>query len=411
MPSRNPELASAIDALRPELIALLQTSVRTDSPSGAERSAVDLHHDWIAARGWSVERRPLAAIPGIPAEEAADGRANVVARIGPDGAPRVILNGHLDVVDAGDRDAWSRDPFSGELVDGVVHGRGSADMKGGIVAALWALAALQRAGVEPRVQVELQLVVGEETTGVGTRALLAEESGTGLLGAVVLEPTDNRVVAVNTGVQFFTVEVDGRAAHTSAPWEGVDAFAKLLDVRAAMIAVARRRSDAYGHPAFAALPTALPFAVGTVRAGRHRAAVPDGAAMSGRIGLAPGESIADVRAAFVAAIDAVAADDPWLREHAPRIRWDNAGLPGWETSDDAPLLRAVLDAQSTVTGTTRTVGFTAGSDAGQFGGRGIPTVVFGPGDVALAHAPNEHVRVDDVAAAALVLATALGAMA
>lgn len=404
------DLAQVVDDLRPELVALLRESVRTASLSGEEQAVAELHRDWIAARGWPVELRPLSAADDVPAEELTDGRANVVAAFGRDGLPRVVLNGHLDVVAPGDPAAWARDPFSGALADGAVHGRGAADMKGGIVAGLWALRALEEAGVEPRVQVELQLVVGEETSGVGTRALLARARPEELLGAVVLEPTCNRVVSVNTGVQFFTVEVTGRAAHTSAPWEGVDAFAKLLAIRDAMLAVAERRAAAYAHPQFAGLPTALPFAIGTVRAGAHRAAIPAAASMSGRIGLAPGERIAAVRAAFADAIAQVCAGDAWLTAHPPAVSWDNAGLPGWETPAGAPLLRALLAAQEEVCGAVRTAGFTAGSDAGQFGGRGIPTVVFGPGDVALAHAPDEHVPVDEVARAALVLATMLAGL-
>lgn len=404
------DLAEVVDALRPELVELLQQSVRTPSLSGSEQAVAELHRAWIAARGWPVELRPLAAGDGISPAELADGRGNVVARFGADGLPRIVLNGHLDVVDPGDPADWSGDPFSGELADGAVYGRGATDMKGGIVAGLWALRALEDAGVDLRVQVELQLVVGEETTGVGTRTLLAQDQREDPLGVVVLEPTGNRIVSVNTGVQFFTVEVAGRATHTSAPWDGVDAFANLLLVRDAMLAVADRRAAAYDHPAFAAVPTALPFAIGTVRAGVHRAAVPATATMSGRIGLVPGERIADVREAFADAITAACADDAWLTAHPPRISWDNEGLPGWETSAGTPLLRAIRDAQKQLHGAVSTVGFTAGSDAGQFGGRGIPTVVFGPGDVGLAHAPNEHVRVDEVASAALVLATTLAGL-
>lgn len=389
------------------MVALLQSSVRTPSISGGERRVADLYRDWIAAQGWPVELRALADDAQVPASEIADGRANVVATFGREGLPLVALNGHMDVVAPGDEGAWEGDPFSGRLVDGAVFGRGAADMKGGIAAGLWALRALELAGIDPGAQVQVQLVVGEETTGVGTRALLNGPAGDDLLGALVLEPTRNRIVAVNTGVQFFTVEVAGRAAHTSTPWEGVDAFAKLLAVRDAMLATAQRRAHAYTHDAFADIPTALPFAIGTVRAGEHRASIPASATMSGRIGLAPGEDVATVRAEFADAIARACERDEWLTVSAPVVRWDNDGLPGWETPADAPLLRAMRGAQQQLGGDARTAGFTAGSDAGQFGGRGIPTVVFGPGDVALAHAPNEHVRVADVATAAQVLALTL----
>ena len=281
-------------------------------------------------------------------------------------------------------------------------------MKGGIAAGLLAISALERTGTSLSYDVEVQLVVGEETTGVGTRLAIASSGRP--FAAIVLEPTGNAVVPVSTGLQFFTVTLTGRAAHTSAPWRGVDAFELLLAVRGAMIRTADERSAAYSHPLFGGLPTAIPSAAGVIRAGEHRAAVPSTASMSGRYGLAPGESIAQVRQHYLAAIEEVTSADPWLAEHPPEVLWDNDGLPGWETPPADRLILALSEAQREVTGDTGFLAFTAGSDAAAFGAASIPTAIFGPGDVSLAHAPDEQVSEREVVEAAKVIALALAGL-
>ncbi len=399
-------IIDAVAALSAPMTELLVNAVRCPSVTGGESAVAVLLHDAMAARGWA----PRLVTVEAGRDGAAD-RANVIVRRGPADAGLVVLNGHLDVVPPGPHEAWSRTPYSGQVVDGRVHGRGSVDMKGGIVAGIWALLALEAAGVDLAHQVELQLVVGEETTGIGTRHAVRALDLTEVRAAVVLEPTSGRIVTVNTGLQFFDVQVTGRAAHSSAPWEGVDAFDKMVLVREAMRAEAARRSARYRHPLLSGVPDPMPFAVGEFHAGTYRASVPATARMSGRYGLRPGESVREAREAFVAAVDAAADRDPWLREHRPAFTWDHMGLPGWDTDPDAPVVRDLVAACETVTGSAELTGFTAGSDAAVFGAALVPTVVFGPGDVALAHAPDEAVALADVERCARVLALALGGRA
>ncbi|WP_131735655.1 M20 family metallopeptidase [Actinomadura roseirufa] len=388
------------------MLDLLAQSVRRPSESGWEDRVTGLYGDWLADRGWPVTRGTLAeADPGGDEPRAAE-RENLVAWFPRDrGLPRVVINGHVDVVPAGDEAAWTRPPYSGAREGGRVHGRGSVDTKGGIAAALFALAALEDTGTDLPFDVAVQLVTAEETSGAGTRA--AAPFVPDPAAAIVLEPTGGAIVPVSTGLLFFTVEVTGVAAHTSAPWRGVDAFERLVWVRDALAEFARKRGETYRHPLFTDVPTAIPFAVGTVRAGTWRAAVPDHATMSGRIGVAPGESLEDVRREVGRVLAEVAAADDWLRRHPPTIRWDHEGLPGWETPVTHGLVQALRSAQVARGGREAMTGFTAGSDAAYFGARGVPTAVFGPGDVAQAHAPDESVAEQDVINAAEVLALTL----
>lgn len=400
------EVLARVAELAEEMVELVCAGVRRPSESGWEDRVAGLYADWFAARGWPVVRQRIAASPLAEGEPRAEERENLLAWYPRRrGRAYVVLNGHLDVVPAADEEAWTHPPYAGVRAQGRIHGRGSVDMKGGIAAGLFALAALEDLEADLGYDVAVQLVVGEETTGVGTR--VAAQEVTSPAAAIVLEPTGGAVVPVNTGLQFFTVEVTGLAAHTSAPWRGVDAFERLLRLREALAELGRRRGDAYRHPLFADVPTAVPFAVGTVSAGGWRAAIPDRAEMTVRMGLVPGEPVEAVRREIQRVVDEVCAGDAWLREHPPVVRWEHDGLPGWETPVDHQLIQALVDAQRAGAGTERLTGFTAGSDAAVFGARGIATAVFGPGDVSRAHSVDEFLEERELVSAAGVLALAL----
>ncbi|MFG1687685.1 M20 family metallopeptidase [Nonomuraea sp. NPDC049269] len=223
----NAEVLAQVEALAEDMLELLSASVRQASESGWEDRVTGLYAEWFARRGWPVIRQPIASTGLADGEPRAEWRENLIAWFrGRRGRPCMVLNGHLDVVPAGDEQAWTHPPYAGVRADGRVYGRGSVDMKGGIAAGLYALAALEDLGVEPNIDVAIELVVAEETTGVGTRAAALEVPDP--VAALILEPTGGAIVPISTSLQFFTVEVTGRSAHTSAPWRGVDAFERLI---------------------------------------------------------------------------------------------------------------------------------------------------------------------------------------
>ncbi|MDW6064278.1 ArgE/DapE family deacylase [Streptomyces sp. FXJ1.4098] len=403
------QVLARVNSTTEDLLEFLAASIRLPSESGWEDRVTDLYAQWFDKRGWALTRQSLASA-GSPDEPRADERENLIAWYPtPSARPTLILNGHIDVVPPGPDKHWTHHPYSGKRVAGRVHGRGSVDMKGGIAAGLHALAALEDLGFDPGFDIAVQLVVAEETTGAGTRTAALEVPHPA--AAVFLEPTAGAVVPINSGLLFFTVEVEGQAAHTSAPWRGIDAADRLIRIRQALTDLAGRRSAAYRHPLFADVPTAIPFAVGTMTAGTWRAAVPDHAAMSGRIGVAPGEPLQDAKDAFQRTVNEIAGKDEWLRAHPPVVRWDHEGAPGWETPLDHPLITALRSAQRATQGRDHVTGFTAGSDAAFYGGRGIPTIVFGPGDVTKAHGPDECVDERDVVEATATLALTLTRLA
>lgn len=404
------QLLAAVDELAPEFIEFLGRSVQAQSVTGYEEPVVKFYEQTLRSFGWSVDTQPLADSRLRKGEKRVGKRGNIVACFSGRDTDLLVLNGHVDVVPPGDPADWVFSPFSGRVVDGRLYGRGSVDMKGGIASAVLAMRALEKSNVMPAHDVRLELVIGEETTGVGTRMVLENDPKVPK-AVVVMEPSGCKIVPISTGLQFFSIAVSGRAAHTSAPWRGVDAFEKLLAVRAALMQLAEERSAKYSHELFADVPTGLPFAIGQVSAGDYPASIPAIATMSGRIGLAPGEDPHTVRTLIIDALRSLQNDDPWFIDHPPLITWGNDGLRGWETATDSDLIRSFVRAHSSLDRTPELIGFTAGSDAAFYGGAGIPTVVFGPGDVTLAHSPNEYVDVSEVIAAAKVLAIVLAGAA
>lgn len=408
-------LRDLVGARSDELAELAAAMVRVPTVTGEEGAIVPLVVEWAHRHDLTVEVTALqeavdATTEHFRQESDLAGRCNVVVWLGdPRGGAILTVNAHIDVVPAIDRPDWREEPFSGARRDGRIHGRGSVDTKGGAAAALHALLALADAGGTLPFAVGVELVAAEETTGLGTRLTLQQRPER--IGTIVVEPTGNRVIVANSGVLFFTVEVDGRAAHTSQPERGVNALEKAIRLHEAIAALGARRAVERRHPLMAASASAVPVVVGAFSGGGFRAAVPAHARFSGRVGVLPGESLDDVRAEMARVIAEVADRDPWLRAHPPRLVWDSEGSPGWEVPADGALPQALLTGQNAAGLPQEYGGLTSGCDAGIILDAGVPVVVFGPGDIALAHSSDEWVAEDDLVAAAVTLAAGIDALA
>lgn len=411
-PDAERRVLDELERSREEMLDFVSTVVSTPSVTGDEGAVAREFASWLRGNGFEERLTPVPASvrdrhPLLAGEERLDERPNVLGRLASDAptAPPVVLNGHVDTVVTGPRELWEDDPFGGVRRGGRVWGRGAADMKGPIVAGLYAVRALHAAGVRLPFDVHLQCVVGEESSGIGTIGALATEPTPGV--AIVLEPSDCVVCPACGGSLQFRVEVEGSAAHAAVPWTGVSALDNAILVYDAIRRFADARNATVGQPLFDALPQPAPYAVGLFRAGEWRATVPDGAVLEGRVGVMPGERLDDVRAGLVAAVADAAEADEWLRAHPPVVTWVNDGYPAWETPAEHPLVVAMTSAATDVLDGARPGAVTYGSDAGHFAEAGIPVLIFGPGRITDAHRENEYVEEEQVAAAARVLALAL----
>lgn len=414
-----PELDEAVlkvlAAAREELLDFAAAVVRIPSLTGEEGAAATSFANWFERNGFEVETKAVAEklrdrYPALQHEDDLEHRPNVFgwwrsgdqveARAGP-----LVLNGHIDVVPAGDNELWRHDPFGGVRENGRLWGRGAADMKGGVVAAMFAVRALRDAGVQLTCDIQMQCVMAEETGGLGTLSALETEPRP--VAAIVLEPTDCVVAPACGGIVQFTIAVEGLAVHTAVSWAGVSAMEKLWQVYSALVAFACERNRRLAHPLFEALPTQAPFGIGTFSAGEWRSTIPDRAEMSGRVGVMPGESIADIRELILATVAQACEEDDWLREHPATISWIHEGFPAWETPERAEVVRALDDGFAAVTGEHRLGAVTYGSDAGHFARAAVPTVLFGPGRIEQAHLKDEYIEESQLVLAAEVLALSL----
>jgi acetylornithine deacetylase len=424
----------ALEALDQEgLVAFLRELIAIPSLDGDESPAQRRVAGWLRDEGfetdvWDIDLGALARHPDWCHEVEREEAMGVVGWIGGPARSRgrervgrdLLLNGHIDVVPVGDEASWSSPPWHPVIRGGRVYGRGAVDMKGGLSCALYAAKAIRDAGVHLHGRLSVASVVGEEDGGTGTLATILR--GHSADGAVVVEPTRLAVVPAQAGSLMFRIVVHGRSAHGCVREEGVNAVDAFVPVLAALRALEAERcgvapagagtgAGPAGDPAsplFAAYRLPWPIEVGTVHAGDWASSVPDTLVAEGRFGVAVGEDVDHARRAFEAAVTGAASGHAWLAVHPPEVEWWGGRFDPATTDVRDPVVTAVTGAVTALTGSAPPVeGVTYGADMRLLVNvAGIPTVLFGPGDVRVAHMPDEYVAISDLEAAARALVVA-----
>jgi acetylornithine deacetylase len=397
------------DTLLDELAALVRIpSVSgTDAENDAQAHVAGRFADaGLEVDHWPIDLPALTAHPDFPGMEVDRDEAwGLVGRLhGVGDGPTLMLNGHIDVVPVGDPGSWTAPPYSADVRAGCLHGRGSCDMKAGLIASLWAVQALRSAGVGLRGDVVLASVQGEEDGGLGTFATL--QRGWRADACVIPEPTELDVVPANSGALTFRLRIRGQATHAARRAEGVSAIDKFWPVSQALADLERRR-HASVDPVVARWPLAHPLSIGRVRAGDWASSVPDLLVAEGRLGVAIGEATDHARADLEGAVAEACERDPWLRDHPVEVEWWGGQFASGRIPPESDLVDRVRAAHRAAAGgrPPDVYGAPYGSDLRLLTGlAGIPTLQYGPGDARLAHGPDEAVPVADVATAARTLA-------
>ena len=402
-----------VDRLRPEMVSALTRVVQIPSISGTDAENDGQQHMAGLLRSggldvdhWSIDIDELAAQPDFPGTEVDRTEAwGLVGRLpGTGDGATLMLNGHIDVVPIGDPDAWTGAAFTGDVRDGRLWGRGSCDMKAGLIAAHWAVQAIRAADVRLRGDLLVASVQGEEDGGLGTYALL--NRGWRADACVIPEPTDLDIVPANAGALTFRLRVRGHATHASRRLDGVSVIEKFIPVWQALLDLERRRHLVV-DPTARRWSLAHPLSIGTVKAGDWPSSVPDLLVAEGRLGVALDEPVEHARAALEHAVADASAADPWLRDHPVEVEWWGGQFASGRLPADSDLITRVSAAHASSTRRRAPDVWSApyGSDLRLLTNQGgIPTVQYGPGDAMLAHAPNESVPVDDIAVTARTLA-------
>jgi len=365
-------------------MARLLIAAESANPPGSERRAADAARVLLADLGADISE-----------VEPAPGRVSLVARVGDRGSPTLLVNGHLDTVPVGPA-PWAHDPFAGEVSDGRLWGRGSADMKGGVAAAIEAVHAVRRSGAELPCDVVFHLVADEERGGqLGTRVLLER----GLISAdacIVPEPTGLDVCVAERGILHLDVRLHGTPVHASEPRRGVSAIEK-----AAKVVLAVHAAD-FGHPAHPLLgkPTAN---AGMIQGGTGANVVAEHCVVTVDHRALPGQSQDDAVDDVRRLIDAI---------HDPELRYELEPIVFGEASELRPAhawVGRVGATIATVMGRApRVIGMPFATDARFVRNQAaIPAVVCGPGAIEQAHVVDEWVAVDALVDAAVVYASVI----
>ena len=360
--------------------ALIQIDSRNptlapDSPGEGDcaRTLASVLDDW----GFSVQL--MESVPGRP---------NVVARIGPRNAPALMLNGHLDVVGV---EGMIHNPFSAQLRGDRIYGRGSADMKGGVAA--MCAAAAKGAHADSSRQILVTAVVDEEWESLGMRALLAD--GIRADAAIITEPTRLAICPAHRGFVWMDIVVTGRAAHGSRYDIGVDAITHAGLLLAELEKLERTRESGPRHQLLG-------------RGSLHASKIQGGVGMSTYPELCnlaierrtlPGESAEKALGEIADACDRVRSEHP---QFAARVTLNTAQLPS-DVPVDSPIVERLRGALEREGVPVKIEGLSAWTDAAPLNEAGIPTICFGPGDIALAHAAEEFVPIEEIDVATRVL--------
>jgi len=406
-------ISAAVDDVAAELTSFAQGLVRIPSLPGEEAPAhayvaqklrsLGLSVDIVESRFDELQEHPAFNDDGLTS----NGRVNVVGRwtgTRSTESRSLILNGHLDVVSAGNPALWRDPPFAATVRDGRMYGRGSCDMKSGVTAAIFAVQILKLLGRSPGGDVLVQTVSGEESGGIGTLTTIVK--GYRADGAIVLEPTRLRICPIQSGALTFRLRVQGRSIHACMKRLGISAIEKACYLIGRLNEFDRERHLAHPSPFYADPLNIAPISVGTIAAGDWHSTVPHEAVVEGRCGVFAGESIEDAKAAFVSAVRNASNADPWLREHPPVLVWFEGQFESAETDRNEPILRDLAACHQVFAGTAAKVeGVTYGSDLRLFTNHAqIPAVLYGPGDVANAHTVDEFIELEEVVTATKVLA-------
>jgi acetylornithine deacetylase len=402
--------SAAID--RERLLADLRALVRIQSITGSEDAvsawaATALREAGLGVEVLAPDPAVIRADPDWTGEEMPrTSLPIVIGRAGRPGGRRIVLSGHLDVVPPGDPATWTVDPWAGEVQRGRLYGRGACDMKGGVAAILGAVRALDEAGDLDNLtgEVVVALVPSEEDGGQGTLAAIRA----GVAGdlAVITEPSNLDVVVAHAGAITFRLTVPGRAAHASQRREGVSALDKLFVLVQALEADEARRNAAETDPLMTALGLPYPTIVGIVQGGAWASTVLDRVVADGRYGVRLGQTPAGAETELREAIAAACAGDEFLRDRPATVEITGGRFGSARVPSDHALPVGLADVIEAETGRRPALlGEPYGADMRLFVDTGTPCVIFGPGDVRVAHSADEFVPLDEVETCARVLAT------
>ncbi len=312
------------------------------------------------------------------------GRENIVATWG-DGEPSLIFNSHMDIVSPGNPEQWTHPPYGAEVVGDRIYGRGAADAKGSLSAMIAVLEALVQSGSSLDGKLILTAVGYEEESGIGTES----EVKAGVLAdaAVIGEPTELKVHVAHKGVLRLVIRTHGKAAHSSEPWEGINAISKMGRIITALDCLAEeisRRKDPLLGPAT--------LAVTQIEGGIGRNIIPPGTRLVLDRRLLPQETPESAQKEIQRVLDQLGEADPEMKLSVELLSCAESAA----TAPEERIVQTALQSCTQVLGEeSQPEGFVACCDMRFLRNQGnVPSIILGPGSLDQAHKIDEFVSID-----------------
>lgn len=413
---------AAIDREASDLIRFLQEYVAHKSVNPGRGTPEDPGEEETCQRWLAEQLEAMNAFDRIDLWAEEPGRPNLAAVLsGTSGKPGVMFNGHTDTVEvtAQQKEQWQGDPWSGEVRDGNLYGRGSTDMKAGNAAFLWAAKTLRALQVPVRSDIILTFSIAEETAEADIGPMNVIRRGYTAPFVVNAEPTNLRIAPATMGWFFFKISVQGKSLHPASryaavyptreplPLPGIDAVEKLRKIMDALSDLENDWSLYQRHPFMP--PGGTNLCPVYIHGGNLRAAMPEHCEVVYAVVYNPALRSETVMEQIRTAIAGVVNIDSWLREHPPVIEvpvihqiLEPVNLPL-----DHPVVQQLAAAYRDALGKEPDFGSLPGPcDANIMSEAGVTTVIFGPGDLGMnAHGANEYVPVQQVIDACKVYAS------
>ncbi len=363
-----------------DAIKLLQQVMRIPTVGADESKVADV----LAEKVQPLVDAGLVRLTRLPY---APGRDNLILVAGPETATTKLgIDGHMDVVEAGDPEKWQHDPFGAEIVDGILYGRGATDMKAGLIASFVAFYNLVASGVELKSQLHFFATVGEEVDNYGARQLAAAGYNEALTGLIVCEPSGPQIEPTTRGIIDYTVTAVGKAAHSSTPEDGANAIAGLLAYNTAtMTATApltARVDSMLGHAT---------HSITLINGGNQVNIIPEFASLRGNIRTTPEAD----NAAFTAALEAAVAEANTMVPGVTLTLSVDSTLPSVGSPADNRLVQTIQAARvAQGMAEVPVVGGTGICDAALLLRPGMDMAEYGPGNDT-SHQTDENVAIAD----------------
>jgi len=413
-PTQLEQLINTVEERQEELLDLLKDLIRFKTPAPPARNTAEAQQylsQYLKALNFDIDMWDV--YPGDP---------NVVATLKgthSDTYQSLIINGHMDVAEISPDEPWDTDPFTPTQKDGKIIGRGASDMKGGLAGALFAIKLLHEAGITLPGDLTFQSVIGEEVGEAGT--LQCCERGYTADFALVVDTSDLQIQGqggVITGwitvksPQTFHDAMRRNMIHAGGKTLGASAIEKMMKIIAGLGDLERHWAITKSYPGVPAGANTINPAV--IEGGRHAAFIADECRLWITVHYYPNETHEQVVAEIEEHIKKVADSDIWLRENPPQFTWGGTSMivdrgeifPSLEVDPNHQAVKTLITSHENILNQQPKLAVSPSvTDGGWFSHANIPAAIYGPGNLANAHAVNEALDIKQLLAYTKVILT------